>query len=194
MMGKKLCIGLFCVLALSGCIPDHWPEAWRVRTRPVYDKEPQPWCYRSLAEIDCYAHPLKGASPDHQIIANVPPPQPPLPTILNPELMSAITPAPAGAKPSVTEQPAPAKAVAKKKTAHKAKHKKSKAKAPTRKTAAAACQPCAAQTTPPQVIHVPTPAPVSELPKEPVSPAGASVDAPSPSPGVPVAPTDHHSQ
>lgn len=169
MMGKKLCIGLFCVLALSGCIPDHWPEAWRVRTRPVYDKEPQPWCYRSLAEIDCYAHPLKGATQDHQILAHMPPPQAPLPTILNPAPVSAITPAPAAAKPSVTEQAAPAKkVVVKKKASHKAKHKKAKAMTQAKKATSAPCPPCMAQPEP--TAPPPTESPLQQPAAVPAAP------------------------
>ncbi len=170
MIGRNLCALFLSMLVLSGCIPDHWPEAWKVQARPVYDKQPPPWCYRSLAKIDCYAQPLKGATADHQITATLPPPQDPAPTILNPAPVSVVTPAPAAAKP-VIEQTAPLKMAAKKKPTHKKVHKKPRSKTMAKNAPSAACPPCdtskaasppAAPPAPPQVPAASAPEPAKE--------------------------------
>lgn len=51
---------LLMVLALGGCIPDHWPQKWLDLTKdaPATPEPPMPqWCYKTLAQIDCYDKP-----------------------------------------------------------------------------------------------------------------------------------------
>lgn len=56
MKGKAQFIACMAFLSLTGCIPDHWPEAWEPRATP-HRKAQDIWCYNTLAEVDCYAAP-----------------------------------------------------------------------------------------------------------------------------------------
>jgi hypothetical protein len=65
---------------LAACVPDHWPQKWvdlakpKAQAAPVADTSQ--WCYRSLAQIDCYAAPREDAK-DRLVVA--PPPNKSLP-------------------------------------------------------------------------------------------------------------------
>lgn len=57
-ISSALC--LFLVLALGGCIPDRWPQRWAnlMQDTPATPEPPMPqWCYKTLAQIDCYDRP-----------------------------------------------------------------------------------------------------------------------------------------
>lgn len=175
-MGKNLYIAFVAVALLSGCIPDHWPEAWRVRSKSSYNNTPQPWCYRSLGKIDCYEQPMAGATADHLVTTKLPVAQPSEPTIL----MSVV--APAGTKPVAAETLAPNKAVAKKKSPHKShgktKHKKTKAiHSMKSKAAPGSCVPPA----PPPAVPAAAPPPVAEQPPA-VVPTPPQLPPPPPAP------------
>lgn len=169
-MGKNVYVAFIAVALLSGCIPDHWPEAWRVRAKPVYNA-PQPWCYRSLGKIDCYEQPMTGAAADHLVTTKLPVAQPNEPTIL----MSVV--APAGTKPVASAVLAPHQPAAKKKSTHKShdktKRKKTKAMRPIKSNAAPPCVPPAQPTAAPAAA----PPPVAEQPSA-VAPAPPQLPPP----------------
>lgn len=71
-------LAIICLaLITTGCVPDHWPERWVQMARPSSKSETpinQQWCYRSLAQIDCYDKPRADAA--DRLVAP-PPPLPP---------------------------------------------------------------------------------------------------------------------